>query len=257
MSKLEREIEKLTQTTHKDAIQTFNDFIDYCLWAFGVPAKNWTYKAGTGKAFYAVFCELIKEYQFGIACNTWCDPLGDCFMSLIKGIAKYRGQYFTPVGICRLMAELTVNLCDNGDKKLCGVFGKRTIISDPTCGSGRNLIAAKAIYAKGTEADQPYFVGEDIDELCCKMTAINLCMHGCYGEVICHDTLTEPDGLRFGYLINVSLRYNGMPSINYSEQPLMFEETTYNIRAMKQQKMALEKQKQQPKEKELSFLDSL
>lgn len=222
-----KDIEHLTTLTNKDAVTTFGDLLDYSLWVFGVPIKGWPYKPEVSKEFYKAFVSLVMDYKHGINTKGWCDPLGDTFMSLISGVAKYRGQFFTPEGICRLMADITIDdKAKEAPKHPCGVYGFRTIMNDPTCGSGRGLLAIKAKYASMKEEDQPYFIGEDIDALCCKMTALNLCVHGCYGEVICHNTLSEPDTLRFGYLINVGLRYGQPPSITYSDNPLMFETTT-------------------------------
>lgn len=220
---IKKEIERLTALTQKDAIQTFNNFIDYCLWAFGVPIKEWHYRKETNIEFYKAFLALIAEYKKGIERDGWCDPLGDTFMDLIKGIQAYRAQFFTPEGICNLMTDLTLDPAKERKKRLCGVYGYRIIINDPTAGSSRNLLAAKAKYADKTEEEQPYFVAEDIDPLCVKMSALNLCVHGCYGEAVCHDTLTEPDKCRFGYIVNIGIRYGQLPSIQYSDNPMMFE----------------------------------
>lgn len=218
-----KEIAQLATITKKNEIQTFSDFLDYALWCFGVPIKNWGYDKGVGIHFYETFNDLIQDYSKGIKFQGWCDPLGDTFMELIKGIARFRGAFFTPDSVCRLMSEITIDTKQRTKKRLCGVFGYRNIINDPTCGSARNLLAAKAQYEKEPESEQPYFIGEDIDPLCVKMSAINMCVHGCLGEVICHDTLAEPDHVKFGYIINIGLRFGYPPSINYSEQPMMFE----------------------------------
>lgn len=224
---IKKEIERLASLTQKDAIQTFNDFIDYCLWAFGVPLPNWAYTKEVSKEFGMAFLALLEEYKQGIERKGWCDPLGDTFMDLIRGIQAYRAQFFTPEGICRLMTDLTIDPTrEQKNKRPCGVYGYRIIINDPTSGSSRNLIAAKAKYSSRSEAEQPYFVAEDIDPLCVKMSAINLCVHACYGEAVCHDTLTEPDRVRFGYIINIGIRYGQLPSITYSDNPIMFETFT-------------------------------
>lgn len=221
---IRKEIEKLSAVTGKDAITTFNEFIDYSLWAFGVPVSDWPYNKETSKGFGDSFLSLMEVYEREIKANGWCDPLGDTFMDLTRGMQSFRAQFFTPSGICDLMTDLTVDPDkEQTHKRRCGVYGYRIIINDPTVGSGRTLLAAKARYDKRPEEDQPYFIGEDIDALCCKMSAINMCVHGCYGEVVCHNTLTEPDEIRFGYLINIGLRYHQLPSIHYSDNKMMFE----------------------------------
>lgn len=220
-----KDIENLTHYTGKDAIQTFQDFLDYCLWVFGVKIDKWPYKKEVSEKFYEAFYSLMQDYKHGINTQGWCDPLGDTFMELIKGIASFRGQFFTPDGICRLMAEITTDHISDRKKQLCGVYGYRIMVSDPTAGSARNLLAIKNKFSKKSEEEQPYFIAEDIDPTCCKMCAINMCVHGCYGEVICHNTLSEPASLKFGYIINIGIRYGQLPSITFSDNPMMFETT--------------------------------
>ena len=145
---------------------------------------------------------------------------GDLFMELTpKGGA--RGQFFTPSEICNLMAESQVDTSHEPDK-VCGAFGKRVLVGDPAAGSSRNLLAVHARYARdGKRA--PYLVAEDIDLMCCKMSAINMMVHGCFGEVICHNTLTDPKGLLLGFLVNEGLYpMPGMPTIRIKHDPEWF-----------------------------------
>ena len=150
----------------------------------------------------------------------WYDPWGDLFMELTpKGGLK--GQFFTPGNICDLMADI----CDPSDTEpntLCNAFGKRVTVNDCACGSGRNLLAAHAKFVKAN-ARKPYLVAEDIDLDCCQMTAINMMAHGCFGEVICHNTLTEPKGLRVGFIINEGMYpLPGLPTIRVKMEPECF-----------------------------------
>jgi len=34
------------------------------------------------------------------------------------------------------------------------------------------------------------------------MSAINMAVHGCFGECVCHDSLCEPGEVRLGYIVN-------------------------------------------------------
>ena len=56
------------------------------------------------------------------------------------------------------------------------------------------------------------------------MSAINLAMHGCFGEAICHDTLCEPDKVRFGYIVNETMWPfpTGIPSIHPCDDAYRF-----------------------------------
>ncbi|MFL9844743.1 N-6 DNA methylase [Flavobacterium rhizosphaerae] len=134
--------------------------------------------------FAQLFAELCIYYEKEINASGWADPLGTYYELLAGKYKKSRlGQYFTPAAVCTLMAELTV-----------GQEWGQTM-NEPCCGSGRIVLAANH-KTKGN-----YYVCEDLDPICCKMTAINLCMHEIRGEVHCHNALTRKDW-RFSYAIN-------------------------------------------------------
>lgn len=232
---LKDDLIKLSQKTGKDILTTFKDFLDYTIGYFGVGGtkkiEGWNYTSEQNKLFYDAFYGLITdEYKPGIDRRGWCDPLGDTFMDLGKGFASMRGQYFTPVDLCDLMAETTLQ--GPMPEGQMTTFGKRPTIDDPTCGSSRNLLAA---HVRAMETlkwpKKPYLVGEDIDPMCCKMSAINLCVHGCYGEVVCHNTLTDPKGVTFGYVINETMcpMPCPMPSIRRSDKKKDFFVCGYGV----------------------------
>lgn len=87
------------------------------------------------------------------------------------------------------------------------VRGKR--ISDPTCGSGRNLLAFHVKHLGN------YMVGEDIDRTCAMMTVCNFILHGVQGEVVWHNTLIHDDyygGWKVNEHLNSPLsKYFGIP----------------------------------------------
>lgn len=78
--------------------------------------------------------------------------------------------------------------------------------------------------ANKTRANRPYVIVEDLDYNCVKMQAINLAIHGCYGECVCHDTLTEPDVVRLGYIVGEADYpfHTGIPSIRKVLDPMRF-----------------------------------
>jgi len=133
---------------------------------------------------------LALKYKEGIDKKNWCDPLGDLYME-ISGSYKTQGlgQFFTPEAIVDLMVKMQGF-----------TFKLNSKINDPTCGSGRMLLAFHANNYGN------YFYAEDIDPICCKMTVTNFVFHGCLGEVICHDSLKDHDSLNFGWKItNIGL----------------------------------------------------
>jgi type I restriction enzyme M protein len=102
----------------------------------------------------------------------WQDYLGNYFEDSGRSSAKM-GQFFTPVFLCNLMAEITAD-----DE----CTGERQTVSDPSCGSSRNLIA----HARKNPNNrfQFYYVGQDLDRRCCLMSVLNYVMFGMSGVVI-------------------------------------------------------------------------
>ena len=142
-----------------------------------------------------------------------------------KTSQQYKGQFFTPHTICDFLAKISLDDREEETEPrvLCGSFGRRVVVNDCACGSARLLLAAHDTNCeRGHRAY--YFIGEDIDRICCKMAAVNMCAHGMFGEVVCHNTLTEPHKANFGYIINEGLYpFPGCPTIRYFEgDPLRF-----------------------------------
>ena len=217
------EILKVSRSTGKDILVVFGDFLDYCIDCF-TPPRPIPDGIDKNSVFFNAFASLQIEYLKGISNHGCYDPLGDVFMDLTKGIQSYRGQFFTPPSICDMMCNVTVGNFAYTTITSCGAFGERVICNDPACGSSRNLIALASKYINKPRKELPYFIGEDIDATCCKMSAINMCVHGIPGEVVCHDALAEPDTLRFGYVINETTYplYTGVPSIRRFEDKRRF-----------------------------------
>lgn len=207
---IEKSIISISQATGKSVLQAFSDFLDYTIWYFGIgenkAIKGWPYKEEHNKMFFEALNSLIKDdYKPRIDARGWSDPLGDAFMALQSRMdASFRGQFFTPEDLCTMMAMTSLNgeMPEGNLTK----FGRRPIGSDPAAGSARNILAmhARAMY----DLKWPrkiYFVAEDVDPTCAKMSAINMAVHGCFGEVVCHDTLAEPKSMKFGYIINETM----------------------------------------------------
>lgn len=208
MKKLSKHIEEISCKTGKDRFEIFADFLEYIIFVMGVKPDNWPYDKEISRLFYAAFTDLCLYYEKETTVSGWCDPLGGCFEELrAPGDKSNKGQFFTPHELCDQMAMLTYKPATDERKVLCGAFGRRQLINDSACGSGRTLLsyAAQCADHKTKMKDMPYFVGEDIDRRCVKMTAINLAFHGLFGEVVCHDALSQPDTCSFGYVINETM----------------------------------------------------
>ena len=199
-----------------DTADVFSDLIDLMIAFFKYEGdKELGYKLKKEyKNDYEQLCicvrEIVKAYQIGIGKGddneyNWYDGIGEFYEVITSSYKSSRlGQFFTPAPICELMAAITVSNCQN------------VKINDPCCGSGRMLLAT------GRFARNSHFFATDIDQICTKMTAINMCIHGLVGQVVCADALWYGDSWRFGYQINDTLKY-GLPSIRSINQDECFQ----------------------------------
>lgn len=146
------------------------------------------------------FNELLRLFfvamQGGIEKHGWYDALGIYYQVLSSRSKKScMGQFFTPVALCDMTARMNITKGDTGK-----------IVNDPACGSGRMLLASH-VYNLGN-----FHFGEDLDPVCCKMTAINFVIHGVQGEVVNMNSLSR-ESYRFGFCINRWLQLTGVPLI--------------------------------------------
>lgn len=191
-----------------DISQVFDHFLQYIIWAhtlpeYGKPIEGWPYKPEDSKELYNIYYGLIKELLSHLMHADWYDIFGKIYESLIAGKSRRssNGQFFTPHGICDLMTDVSTKGED--------IVGKR--ISDPTCGSGRNLLSFHSKHPGN------YMVGEDLDKTCCMMTVCNFILHGVDGMVIWHNTLF-PEDFKGGWRVNQYLnnpfdKHHGIPHV--------------------------------------------
>lgn len=172
-------------------ITVFDDFLTVFICAFGFGTNEELYLQTIKKyerQELEILCqmsgEMIKIYFDAKQKNHWVDPLGDFYEFLSSKSKKSAlGQFFTPPAICDMMAKII----DDGE------WGKT--VNEPCSGSGRMVLALN----NSTKGN--YYVCQDLDPMCAKMTAINLCMHEIKSEVHCMDTI-KMDDLRFSFYIN-------------------------------------------------------
>ncbi len=197
---LEKLIRDFSYKNGHDPITVFNDFLVYIIHGFSPgapPLRSWKYKRQENVAFMNMVQEWIRIMERETRTDGWCDPFGDLYMVLAsQGAKQSQGQFFTPEHICELMVSCAI-LSENTP-------GRR--VNDPTCGSGRLLLAWHS------HCPEAYLVGEDINRTCCLMTVCNMLVHGCVGEVICHDSLNPQDFVD-GWKVNPILGQTGLPTI--------------------------------------------
>ena len=224
ISTLQKAIEQFAYSSGKDCRRVLHDLLRFILGTFNLqpePDPTWRYTKEQNAEFQNMMLIWLSVMDEALKTRQWYDAWGDLFMAMTPN-GGYRGQFFTPTGICDLMADIS-NPADAEPKTVCGAFGKRVTVNDCSAGSGRNLLAAHSKFIEAG-ARKPYLVAEDIDIDCCMMCAVNMMAHGCFGEVICHNTLTEPKGVFVGYLINESMYPipTPFPSIRIKHEPEWF-----------------------------------
>lgn len=130
----------------------------------------------------SLFALMVRAFQLET-----CDFLGSLFMDLNLG-DKYRGQFFTPASVCRLMAQLQC-----GD--LPAQLATRPFItaSEPCCGAGGMMLAlADGVREAGFDPAQHLWVScTDVDPVAASMAYIQLSLAGIPGEVVTGNVLTN------------------------------------------------------------------
>lgn len=135
------------------------------------------------------FAQMLSEVVNSLDENPDQDFLGELFMSL--GLSnEWKGQFFTPYSVCRMMAAITYG---DGLKEKVENQGWVSV-SDPACGAGALLIAfANECQRKNINYQTSVlFVAQDIDYLAGCMCYIQLSLLGCPGYVVIDDSLVHP-----------------------------------------------------------------
>ena len=169
-----------------DHTVVFNDFLAYCVDQFRVdnnpPHFNHDkYNKEEYSLFYDLFQQLIQKTNQvlnGHDTVGWFDMLGVFYEDTVqsKWKAGDKAQFFTPVNVCEILAELSLPKNSDVDEVLT--------VYDSACGSSRTLLAY--------HVRRPFdiCVGGDLDHISCLMSVINFILHGVKGVVLNMDSLS-------------------------------------------------------------------
>ncbi|MCR5037901.1 MAG: hypothetical protein K6A94_00990 [Bacteroidales bacterium] len=254
---------KMCRTKGYDLDTAFKGLLDYLLWMFdleGNKPESWRFDQEDAKMFYEMSCAYFKMMEAEMKSGTeWYDAFGDLYMALHPG-GGGKAQFFTPQCLCSTTAELCMRGMDISEAKGATTpFGHRICINDPAAGSSRLLLAGAAVF-RNMQRDQlgydeiqqtsrrPYLIAEDMDYNCVKMSAINMAVHGHFGECVCHDSLGHPEEVLLGYMVNEAMYPfpTNLPSIRRVNDPMRFVCTTSMMMRRKLYERQ-EAEKQQPK----------
>jgi type I restriction-modification system DNA methylase subunit len=185
---------------HYDTRTVFDDFLTMTLCSF-------SYNPAIGKSHDEdLYMETIEKYKNDklrlefpklLACltnemtdrmesDTGYDVLGEFYEQNIS--RKGSGQFFTPWHICTFMAKMTYDASSKEG------LDRPLRILEPACGSGRMLMAM-------LKEAGPYheYYAIDLDQICVKMTALNLFLSGLFrSEIMCANALM-PEDFRVSY----------------------------------------------------------
>lgn len=142
------------------------------------------------------------------------DFLGPIFMELSSN--AHAGQFFTPVGVSKLVASITFN---NLDEKIeeARADGRNFItVHEPACGVGGMILAANSIIRQNgyDVAKEVHWTAVDTDLRCVRATYIQLTLTGTSAYVIHGNTLTLEEYFNLPTL--ASVKY---PKIERKREP--------------------------------------
>ncbi|MGF7040083.1 N-6 DNA methylase [Mucilaginibacter lappiensis] len=153
----------------------FSELLDWTV----LPFKKWD-NAELQNAALETYQSHLKVDQLvklitiiGDLSEGFSDPLGELYMQAISN--GHNGQYFTPTPICEMMAIMNIGENSHPGQTVC----------DPTCGSGRMLLAAAKINR------HMLLFGADLDITCCKMSLVNMLLNSLKGEIAHMNTLSN------------------------------------------------------------------
>lgn len=145
-------------------------------------------KMGRGRSSYETvqrgFLDCIALLGDEMERRPYEDLLGGYHEMLNSRIDRtVNGQFYTPTNICRMMARITVSEQFAENLKP----GEVISLSEPSCGSGRNVLAAAEVL--GRHRSKMRVTCTDIDIRACWMCYINLTMWGIPATVVHGDSL--------------------------------------------------------------------
>lgn len=210
-----------------DRRKTFYDFLQLTICAFSQfqyeseyreVMLTYKHKAEACTKLFAKLLAIVMEYyDMANQNNDLKDIFGDVYEEYINSTyhAEKTGQFFTPTTICTLMAKMVNPIPPELHSQL-SMFQKPVTICDPCAGSGRLPMAAwiEARHISGLPNPNIEFTLMDIDNICAKMSILNMYLMGAYNTTVFHQNALYPvDEYRWGGYVIMKHPYSGLPCI--------------------------------------------
>lgn len=180
------EFEKLFKDITKsvNSNKVWEEWLDYCIDInlLTLSSQELDFN-GREKEYFELFkawCNLmydeVRKENTLSGVTGWSDYLGTFYEKNVKTSyhAQARGQFFTPLHVCDVMAELTMIKKDYSNE----------FLMDSCCGSGRFILAG--------HSKEPTIIGYgiDLDSVACKMAVMNAYIHGARCTIINGNSLS-------------------------------------------------------------------
>ncbi len=226
MSKSKKEFLGLTKALQKicgkhQFNNVFDDFMTMAICAFSYGQMEDLYMKTASrydveemKLFAHALAEMVNEYENHMCDGgSWKDVLGSVFEETNSSFtASNNGQFFTPDTVCNMMAQLTCSkdVCEDG-----------ILVNDCSSGSSRNLIAHCRLHP--SNRFNAFYVAQDLDERCVKMSVLNFVMFGMKGIVIHMNSISME--IFKGYRVYLADTMMGIRPLSvYECQQFLFEQ---------------------------------
>lgn len=141
--------------------------------------------------FRPAFGMLAQVYQENLASGQLEDFIGAMYEELGASNA-WHGQFFTPMAICRLMAQITLGTKEQFEERFAA-DPRRVRINEPACGAGATMLAVwEQLMQWGVPASAVYFFGIDLDPMCVDMCYLQMTLSGAPATIYNANTLANP-----------------------------------------------------------------
>lgn len=173
MNKFNKIFEELAKVNDRSII--WSNWLDYCI-AINLlnPIKQEINFNGNEEEYFEMFSEWVQQLEKDLQEQPYSDRLGLFYEELVTSHVKSKnlGQFYTPDDVTRVMTKICLNNPLDG------------FVNDCACGSARMLLSA---YVENE--GRCICIGQDLDEISCKMAVLNFYSHGVRGSIIHQNTL--------------------------------------------------------------------